>query len=461
MKGVVMGSYDLIVIGAGPGGYVSAIYGAKHGLKTALVEKDERLGGTCLNVGCIPTKTLIETAVLMKKISHAKDFGITVPEFQLDTGKLFKRKDRVVNRLTKGIAFLMKENGIDVFQGTGSFTDRKTVSVNGEVSLKFKNCIIATGSVSANLPHIQADGEWILNSTGLLALEELPESLVVIGGGVIGVEFASVFSTFGIPVTVLEMMDQLIPGMDRELAEELHKELKKMKVKVHVGAKVTGATDGTVTYEKDGESHEVPAGKVLLSVGRKPNTDGLNLDALGIGTERGHVPVNENQETTVPHVYAVGDVIDTPKLAHLASREGLKAIHHILGIADEEDIVTACPAVVYSYPEIASVGLTEELAEQRGLQSESVLFPLTANSKAYVEGVKSGFVKVVYETGTGRVLGVHVIGGKASEMIGEATLAVRERKSVEEMGRMIHPHPTVSESLMEAFHMAAGISIHI
>lgn len=456
-----MSSYDLIVIGAGPGGYVSAIYGARNGLKTALIEKDERLGGTCLNVGCIPTKTLIETAVLMRKIAHAKDFGVKVADFELDTGKLFKRKARVVDRLTKGVAFLMKENNIDVFHGTGAFQDKETLRVNGETILKFKNCIIATGSVSANLPHIQADGDWILNSTGLLAMETLPESLVVIGGGVIGVEFASVFSTFGVSVTILELMDQLIPGMDRDVAEELQKVLKKMKVKVHVGAKVTGAANGVVAYEKGGETHEVAEEKLLLSVGRKPNTEGLNLSALNIKTEQGHIPVNEDLETPVPGIYAIGDVIDSPKLAHLASREGLKAVHHILGIEDREDIVTPCPAVVYSYPEIASVGLTLETAEGQGLTAESVSFPLTANSKAYVEGIKSGFVKVVSEKGSGRILGVHIIGGKASEMIGEATLAVREGRTVEEMSRMIHPHPTVSESLMEAYHMAAGISIHI
>ena len=456
-----MESYDLIVVGAGPGGYVSAIYGAKHGLKTALIEKDERLGGTCLNVGCIPTKTMIETAVLMRKIKHAKDFALSVPGVELNFPKLFKRKARVVDRLTKGIAFLMKENNIDVYRGTGAFRDRETVTVNGETTLKFKNCIIATGSVSANLPHIQADGKWILNSSALLSRESLPESLVVIGGGVIGVEFASVFSSFGVPVTILEMMDQLVPGMDRDVAEELRKALKKIKVKVHTGAKVSSALDGVVTFEKDGEAHEIPAETVLLSVGRKPNTEGLSLNALEIETERGHIPVNEHLRTAVPGIYAIGDVIDTPKLAHLASREGLKAVHHILGIQDDEDIVTPCPAVVYSYPEIASVGLTVFQGESRGLAVEAVSFPLTANSKAYVEGIKSGFVKVVSEKGSGRILGVHIIGGKASEMIGEATLAVREGRTVEEMGRMIHPHPTVSESLMEAFHLAAGISIHI
>ncbi len=456
-----MKAYDLLVIGAGPGGYVSAIYAAKHGLKTALIEKEERLGGTCLNVGCIPTKTLIETAVLMRKITRAKDFGVSVDGFTLDTEKLFKRKNRVVDRLTKGISFLMKENKIDVFRGTGTFLDDKTITVNGETELEFKNCIVATGSVSANLPHIQADGKWILNSTGLLAMERLPESLVVIGGGVIGVEFASVFSTFGVSVTILEMMEQLVPGMDRDVANVLQKELRKMKVKIYTGARVTDATAGIVSFEQDGNPGEIQGETVLLAVGRAPNVEGLNLEAAGIETVRGHIPVNQHLRTAVPGIYAIGDVIDTPKLAHLASREGLKAVHHILGIEDEEDIVTACPAVVYSYPEVASVGLTEEAAGKMGMETESVAFPLTANSKAYVEGIKSGFVKVVTEKGSGRILGVHIIGGKASEMIGEATVAVREGLGVEEMGRMIHPHPTVSESLMEAFHLAAGNSIHI
>ncbi len=456
-----MKSYDLVVIGAGPGGYVSAIYGAKYGLKTAIIEKDERLGGTCLNVGCIPTKTMIETAVLMRKINHAKDFGIKVEAFQLDSEKLFKRKKRVVDRLTRGIAFLMKENNIDVFRGTASFRDSETVEVDGATSLKFKNCVIATGSVSANLPHIREDGQWILNSTGLLSLKELPESLIVIGGGVIGVEFASVFSTFGVSVTILEWMDQLIPGMDRDVADELQKVLKKMKVKIHTGAKVTEAANGSVVFEKNGEIQSLSADKILLSVGRKPNTAGLNSEAIGLQTDGGHIPVNKNLQTSVPGIYAIGDVINTPKLAHLASREGLKAVHSILGIEDEEDILMSCPSVVYSYPEIASVGLTPEAAEREGFKVQSVSFPLTANSKAYVEGIKSGFVKVVSEKESGRILGVHIIGGKASEMIGEATLAVREGRTVEEMGRMIHPHPSVSESLMEAFHLAAGVSVHI
>lgn len=456
-----MNHYDLVIIGAGPGGYVSAIYGAKHGLKTAIIERGERLGGTCLNVGCIPTKTMIETANLLRKFKSAKDFGITVDEYSLDYDKLFKRKTRVVDRLTKGIGFLMEENGIDVINGVASFRDKQSVLINGETPVGFTRCIIATGSVPADLPHIKRDGTWVLDSTDALALEALPESIVIIGGGVIGVEFASIYSSFGVKVTIVELMDQLVPGMDRDIAVELQAAMKKMKVKVHTSAKVQSTSDGVVRFEKDGEVQELKADAVLLSVGRKPNTEGLNLEAIGIETEKGHVPVNANLETPVPGIYAIGDVIDTPKLAHLASREGMKVIHHIKGIADDEDFLSACPGVVYSYPEIATVGMTEEMAEHNQVSVTVATFPLTANSKAYVEGVKSGFVKVVADKASGRILGLHIIGGKASEMIGEATVAIQKGLTVEEMGRIIHPHPTMSESLLEAYHQAAGISIHI
>jgi len=455
-----LNKYDLVVIGAGPGGYVSAIYGAKHGLKTAIVEKNPTLGGTCLNIGCIPTKTLVETATLLRKIKNGKEFGVKVENFNFDFKTVMKRKDRVVSRLTKGIAFLMKENNIDIIQGTASFSSPNSLTVNNE-TYQFNNAIIATGSVSQDLPHIKADGSFIVTSTEALSFKEIPEHLTIIGGGVIGVEFASVYSAFGSKVTVVELMNQLLPGMDKEAADELAKSLKKSKVKVITSAKVMKAENGKVSYEKDGELTEIPADKVLLSVGRKPFTDSLSLDNAQIKLEKGHIPVNENLMTNTSGIYAIGDVIDTLKLAHLASREGIKAVNHILAIEDKEDFYKACPGVVYSYPEIASVGLTLEQAKSAGKIAKEFSFPLTANSKAYVEGIKSGFVKAVVEQKTNKLLGLHIAGAKASDLISEATLAIQKGLTVEELGSIIHPHPTVSESLMEVFHMASGYSIHI
>ncbi len=453
-------NYDLIVIGAGPGGYVSAIYGAKHGLKTAIVEKNSTLGGTCLNVGCIPTKTLVETSNILRKIKNSKDFGVKVGDYSFDFKTVMKRKDRVVSRLTKGISFLMKENNIDIIEGTASFVSDSKIEVNGE-EYEFKNAIIATGSVSADLPHIKPDEKFIVTSTKALSFETVPDSLVIIGGGVIGVEFASIYASFGSKVTIVELTDQLLPGMDKDIATELEKSLKKSKVKVYTSSKVTKAENNKVVFEKDGELTEIEASTVLLSVGRKPYTEKLKLENTSIETNRGHIVVDENYKTTANGIYAIGDVVDTLKLAHLASREGMKAVNDIIGIEDNEDFLNACPGVVYSYPEIATVGLTKEQAEEKGISAESFTFPLTANSKAYVEGIKSGFIKAVVEKDTKKLLGLHIIGGKASDLISEATVAIAKGLTVNELGNVIHPHPTISESLMEVFHLASGHGIHI
>ncbi len=455
-----MKKYDLIVIGAGPGGYVSAIYAAQSGLKTAIIEKNHRLGGTCLNIGCIPTKVLIESAKYLKKIKFMKELGIEVKEFSFSIEKAMKRKDRIVNKLTKGVEFLMEKNNIEVIKGEASFIDNAIIKVQGE-EIEFENCIIATGSKPAELPHITLDGEFVISSTEALSLNPLPESIAIIGGGVIGVEFATIFSSFGVKTTILELMPQLIPGMDRDSADILKSELKKQKIKVFTDAKVKGAKNGKVLFEQNGEENEIEVDKVLLAVGRKPYTSGLGLHNTDIVLEKGHIRVSENLETDVKGVYAIGDVIDTPKLAHLASREGIKAVNHILGIEDKDDIYLSCPAVVYSSPEIAYVGLSLEDARQRGIEAEEAVFPLSANGKAYIEGIKNGFVKVVYNKNSEKLLGVHIVSPNASELISECAVAISKKMRVEELSRVIHPHPTVSESLMEAFHLAAGYPIHI
>ena len=460
LRSIVMAKFDLVIIGAGPGGYVAAIYGAQNGLKTAIIEKGDRLGGTCLNIGCIPTKAYIETAKYLRKIKFMKELGIEVKGFSFDFKKASKRKDRIVNKLTKGVEFLMEKNNIEVIKGTASFIDNTTLKVNDE-EVEFDNCIIATGSKPAELPHIHFDGDFVISSTEALSLESLPKSMAIIGGGVIGVEFASIMSAFGVEITILELMPQLIPGMDKEAAEILKSELKKQKVKVLTEAKVLSAKNGKVEYELNGEKKEIEVEKVLLAVGRKPFTTGLNLHNTGIVLEKGHIRVNQNLETDVKGIYAIGDVIDTPKLAHLASREGIKAVNNILGVEDKKDIYLSCPGVVYSYPEAAFVGMSIEDAKEKGIEAEEVKFPLTANGKAYIEGVKSGFVKVVYRKDNEKLLGVHIIGGNASELISECAVAISKGMNVEELSRVIHPHPTVSESLMEAFHMAAGYPIHI
>ncbi|WP_201328039.1 dihydrolipoyl dehydrogenase [Thermotomaculum hydrothermale] len=455
-----MANYDIVIIGAGPGGYVAAIYAAKNGLKTAIVEKGDRLGGTCLNIGCIPTKAYIETAKYLRKIKFMKELGIEVKDFSFDFQKASKRKDRIVTKLTKGVELLMKNNNIEVIKGTASFKDNTTIEVNGE-EIEFENCIIATGSKPAELPHITFDGDFVISSTEALSFDKLPESIAIIGGGVIGVEFASILSAFGVKVTVLELMPQLIPGMDSETAEILKSELKKQKVRVLTDAKVLSAKNGVVEYELNGERESIEVEKVLLAVGRKPNTSGLNLHNTDIVLEKGHIRVNENLETDVKAIYAIGDVIDTPRLAHLASREGIKAVNHILKIEDNKNIYLSCPGVVYSYPEAAFVGMSLDDAKEKGIDAEEAKFPFTANGKAYIEGVKNGFVKVVYQKNNEKLLGVHIVGANASELISECAVAISKGMNVEELSRVIHPHPTVSESLMEAFHIAAGYSIHI
>jgi len=455
-----MSKFDLVIIGAGPGGYVAAIYAAQNGLKTAIVEKNKRLGGTCLNIGCIPTKAYIETAKYLRKIKFMKELGIEVKEFSFDFKKASKRKDRIVNKLTKGIEFLMQKNGIEVINGTASFIDNSTLEVNGK-KIEFENCIIATGSKPAELPHITFDGEFVISSTEALSFETLPKSMAIIGGGVIGVEFASIMSAFGVETTILELMPQLIPGMDKEAAEILETELKKQKVKVFTEAKVLSAKNGKVEYEYNGEKKEIETEKVLLAVGRKPNIDGLNLHKTDIALEKGHIKVNQNLETEVKGIYAIGDVIDTPKLAHLASREGIKAVNRIIGKEDRDDIYKACPGVVYSYPEAAFVGMSIENAKEKKIEAEEAKFPLTANGKAYIEGVKNGFAKAVFDKKSGKLLGMHIVGANASELISECAVAIHKGMKVEELSEIIHPHPTVSESLMEVFHIASGYPIHI
>ncbi len=455
-----MKRFDLIVIGAGPGGYVAAIYAAQNGLNTAIVEKNNSLGGTCLNIGCIPTKAYIESAKYLRKIKFMKELGIEVKDYSFDFSKASKRKDRIVNKLTKGIELLMKKNNIEVVKGVASFLDNASIEVNGE-EYGFDHCIIATGSKPAELPHITFDGEFVISSSEALNFKTLPFSIAVIGGGVIGVEFASIFSAFGCQVYLFEITPQLIPGMDIEASEILKSELKKQKVKVFTETKVLSAKNGKIEFETNGEKKEVEVEKALLAVGRKPNIDNLNLHNTCITLYKGHIVVDENLETKVEGIYAIGDVIDTPKLAHLASREGIKAVNSILGKEDKSDIYKACPSVVYSNPEVAFVGIDKKAAEEMGIEAEEATFPLTANGKAYIEGVKSGFVKVVYHKKTKKLLGVHIVGSSASELISECAVAISKGMSVEELSGVIHPHPTVSESLMEAFHIAAGYSIHI
>ncbi len=455
-----MAKFDLVIIGAGPGGYVAALYAAQNRLKTAIIEKGERLGGTCLNIGCIPTKAYIESAKYLRKIKFMKELGIEVKDFSFDFKKASKRKERIVNKLTKGVEFLMNKNGVEVIKGTASFVDNLTLKVNGE-TIEFDNCIIATGSKPAELPNITFDGKFVISSTEALSFEELPESIAIIGGGVIGVEFASIMSAFGVDVTILELMPQLIPGMDKDAADILKSELKKQKVKVFTEAKVLKAKEGKVEFQSGEEVKEIEVEKVLLAVGRSPNTKGLNLHNTDIVLKKGHIRVNENLETDVKGIYAIGDVIDTPKLAHLASREGIKAVNHILGIEDRKNFYLSCPGVVYSYPEAAFVGMSLQDAKEKGIEGEEAVFPLSANGKAYIEGIKNGFVKVVYRKDNKKLLGVHIVGGNASELISECAVAISKGMNVEELSKVIHPHPTVSESLMEAFHIAAGYPIHI
>jgi dihydrolipoamide dehydrogenase len=462
--------FDVTVIGSGPGGYVAAIRGAQLGLKVAIVEKDKRLGGTCTLRGCIPTKALLMSAHVYEQMQHARDFGVQATEIQLAFADVQKRKDKVVMKNSKGIEYLMKKNTITVFKGKGRLALPGKVEVTGDdgqtETINTKNIVIATGSVVRPIPGFEVDGSRVVNSDQILELKDVPKSLVVMGAGAVGVEFASVYSRFGSDTTIVELMPRLLPLEDEEVSKELEKSFRKRGIKSQLdtklekleqtdtGIRLTGKTS-------KGQDVTLEAEMLLVAVGRMPYLEGLGLEGTKIKVERGAIQVDGFCRTGEANVYAIGDVIPTPWLAHLASKEGILAVEQIAGQDAQPINLRHVPSCTYCDPEVASVGLTEAAARKEGYDVKVAKFPFSASGKARILGEEEGFVKIVSETKYDELLGVHIIGPHATELIAEACVALQLESTAEELGRTMHAHPTIAETVMEAAEGIHGLTIHI
>jgi len=460
--------YDVVVIGSGPGGYVAGIRAGQLGMKVAVIEKDPSIGGTCTHRGCIPTKALLENADVWEKIQKAKEFGIMVGDVKLDWTVGQNRKQGVVDKNAKGIEFLFKKNKVDRITGFGRLAGNGVVEVvsdSGTQKLQAKNIILAMGSVPRDLPHIKSDGKRIINSDHILVLDKMPQSLLVIGAGAVGSEFASIFSRFGAKTTIVEVMPQLLPLEDEEIAKEFTRLFKKKGVEVFADAKVDACevTDSgvktTITFKGKQQTFETEL--VLSATGRRPVTENCGLEKTKVKLDqRGFVQVDQFMRTGEPGVYAIGDIVPTPALAHVASAEAILAIEHIKGMDVRPINYDHVPNCTYTDPEVASVGLTEKKAKERGYDVKVGKFPFTANSKARIIGEAGGLVKIVADKKYDEILGLHIVGPKATELIVEGCAALELEATSESIMKTIHAHPTLSEAIMEAAEDVHGHSIH-
>jgi len=464
-------SYDLIIIGTGPGGYVCAIRAAQLGLKVAVVEKRKVHGGTCLNVGCIPSKAMLHASEMFHEAGHGfAALGIDVPAPKLNLAAMMKHKQETVDANVNGVGFLLKKNKVEAFHGLGTILSAGKVQVQAEDGstqvLETRNIVIATGSESANLPNVTVDEKQIVTSTGALEFSGVPGKLVVIGAGVIGLEMGSVWGRLGAKVEVIEYLDRILPGMDGEVAKQMQRILEKQGFKFHLGKKVTAAKTGkdgvTLAVEPaaGGAAEEVKADVVLVAIGRRPNTDGLGLEAVGVAMERGRVTIGSHFETNVPGIYAIGDVVRGPMLAHKAEDEGVAVAEILAGKAGHVNY-DVIPGVVYTFPEVASVGRSEEELKAANIAYNVGKFPFTANGRARANRATDGFVKVLADKATDRVLGVHIIGAGAGEMIHEAAVLMEFGGSSEDLARTCHAHPTMSEAVKEAAMAVEKRQIHM
>lgn len=463
--------FDITIIGSGPGGYVAAIRAGQLGLKVAMIEKDTRLGGTCTLRGCIPTKQMLMSAHVYEQMQHAADFGVQVSGIQLAFEDVQKRKNKVVLKNTKGIEYLMKKNKVTVFKGTGKLALPGKVEVTGadgsKQTVASKNIIIATGSSVRPIPGFETDGAHVVNSDHILELKDVPKSLIVMGAGAVGCEFASVYSRFGAETTIVELMPRLVPLEDEEVSKELEKSFRKRGIKSQVDTKLeklekTETGVRVIGKTAKGEAVSLEAEMLLVAVGRMPFTEGLGLEGTKIKLDRGFITVDEFQQTAEKGVYAIGDVVPTPLLAHLASKEGIVAVEHIAGDKGVRPInLRLVPNCTYCDPEVASVGLTEAKAKEQGYDVKVGKFPFSASGKARILGEEEGFVKIVAEKKYDEILGVHIIGPHATELIAEACVAMQLESTAEELGRTMHAHPTVSEAVMEAAEGVHDLSVHI
>lgn len=438
-----MTKQDIVIIGSGPGGYVAALYAAGQGKKVTVIEKGE-IGGICLNWGCIPTKTLIRSAEIIDIAKRSKEFGIEIPSFNINYTTIKKRKDDVIATLKKGIESLFKSKKVELIKGRGRLAGKGVVDVNG-TSIETENIIIATGTRPAELPAFKFDNNRILSSADMLDLEELPKSLIIIGGGVNGCEYAYTYNHFGVKVALVEMMDRLLPTSDRELGKNMEMILKKAGVKVMTRTKLDTIPD---EYEK-----------AVICVGRKYNTEDIGLEEAGLKTDKGKIVVDDKMSTNIPGIYAIGDAVGGYLLAHVASHEGIVACNNIMGQESAMDYGSV-PLCIYTNPQMSMTGMTQDEAKEKGYEVKVVKFPFRGIGKSHAIGQKDGFVKIIGDEKTGTVLGVQMIGHQVTELIAEASLAVKKKMKVEDISEMIHAHPTLSEGLMEAAFSFTGKAIH-
>ncbi|MGB6469371.1 MAG: dihydrolipoyl dehydrogenase [Candidatus Acidiferrales bacterium] len=464
-----MAKYDVVVIGSGPGGYVAAIRAAQWGLKVAVVEKDPFLGGTCLHVGCIPTKVFLHHADIYDNFKRAAEFGFEVKDVKVNWGTILARKDKIVKKHAGGIGALFKKHKVESITGWGKIAGPGRVSVEKDgktTELETTNILLATGSEARTLPGVEIDGKTVLTNREILLSPEIPKSLVVVGAGAVGVEFASIFRTFGTEVTILEALPRVVPLEDEEISSELEKAFKKKGIRIETEAKVESvqkdAKGATVTFkDKTGKSQTISAEKVLIAVGRRPLTENVGLEKTKAKIERGFVFTNEWMETAEPHLYAIGDIVaGQPQLAHAASMEGIIAVGRMAGKPVQPFDRKRCPAATYCEPQIGSIGLTEKQARDAGYQVKTGKFPFLGNSKATILGMHEGFIKVVADEKYGEILGVHAIGPLATEIIAEPVAAMGLEATLDDMAATIHAHPTVWEAMGDAFNAVRGLAIN-
>ena len=461
-------SYDVIVLGSGPGGYVAAIRASQLGLKTAIIER-ESLGGICLNWGCIPTKALLKSANVFEYINHATDYGITVNNAKADLGAMVKRSRDVANGMSNGIQFLMKKNKIDVIKGEGKVKPGKKLEVKGEdgksTVYEAKNIIIATGARSRELPNLKQDGKKIIGYREALVLPSLPKSMVVVGSGAIGVEFAYFYNTLGVKVTVVEFMPNIVPVEDEDVSKQLEKSFKKQGMEILTESSVesvdTSGTGCKVKVKTKKGEQIIEADIVLSAVGITANIENIGLEEVGIATDKGRVLVNEFYQTNIPGYFAIGDIVPGPALAHVASAEGIICVEQIAGHHPEPLDYKNIPGCTYCNPEVASVGMTEKQAKEAGIEIKVGKFPYSASGKASAAGAKDGFVKLIFDAKYGELLGGHLIGANVTEMVAELVAVRKLETTGHELIRTVHPHPTMSEAIMEAAAAAYGEVIHL
>ena len=458
--------YELVVIGAGPGGYVAAIRASQLGMKAAVIEKDKP-GGVCLNIGCIPSKALIHQADIFQSIKDLEDMGVQVDTSAFEYGKVFQKSRKAADMLSKGVSFLLKKNKVEYIEGTATLAGPNEVTMDSGKKVSGKSIIVATGSRPREIPGFSFDEKTVLSSDGALMLETLPKSIIILGGGFIGVEFAHIMNSFGVEVNVVELLDRLLPIEDEESSTVVTRSFKKRKIGIYTSTKATGmkkAKGGVVlsVEKKDGEKAELEAEKLLVVVGRAPNTENIGLDKVGITTDKGFIPVGDYYQTSVPSIYAIGDVVATPQLAHVASKEGEIAVEHMAGRSPVPKIDPhVIPSAVYCEPQVASFGYKEYEAQQQGLNYKKAVFPYRGAGKSVAIEKPEGHVKILYDPETAEILGAHVAGSEATELIHELLLAKSAELLPADIADMIHAHPTLSEALMEAARTAEGWAIHV